>query len=153
MQQALGCPTSHHPRIVPDAWEVQTSYQPFQQGEMIWSDHYGWHAQRLIFVNYARGTYQYFEDTYDAASDAAGGGETPPAGLLEPLLGFGKVWRTQPGVRDSLGWATAAEPPGEGRLEMFAHGNMLWISQTNKTYVYLRDGTLRVFDVPWSPSP
>lgn len=39
--------------------------------------------------------------------------ETPPAGLLEPVSGFGLVWRNEArggeGVREQLGWAVGAE--------------------------------------------
>lgn len=33
----------------------------------------------------------------------------PPAGLYQPIRGFGKLWRTNPHVRDGLGWAIAPE--------------------------------------------
>ena len=33
----------------------------------------------------------------------------PPAGLLQPIRGFGKIWRETSGVRDKLGWATVPE--------------------------------------------
>ena len=29
--------------------------------------------------------------------------------MLQPIRGFGKLWRTTTSVRDGLGWATAAE--------------------------------------------
>lgn len=155
LQDALGCPTSYHPRVIPDAWQVQTSYQPFEHGEMIWSDHIGWYAQPVIYVIYHTEYpyYHHFNDTFDPAVEPVGGGETPPNGLVEPLHGFGKVWREQPGVRETLGWATASETPGAGRFQMFAGGNTVWISQTNQTYVFVfRHGstTVRVFDIPFS---
>ena len=56
------------------------------------------------------------DDTFDPSTDPTSGGETPPAGLFEPTLGFGKVWREKPDVRAALGWATAEETPGAGRL-------------------------------------
>jgi hypothetical protein len=150
LQAELGCPTSYHPRITPTAWEVTTSYQPFERGEMIWSDRIGWYHQPVVYVLYADSTYQRFDDTFDPAVDPISGGEMPPNGLVEPILGFGKVWREMPGVRDALGWATAGETPGVGRFQMFCGGNMVWISQTNQTYVFFIGGIVHVFDVPFS---
>lgn len=139
LQSDLGCPTSGHPRVEPAAWEVQTSYQPFEGGAMVWSNHFGWYQQPVIFVLYADGTYQQFQDTYDPAVDPLIGGATPPAGLREPKMGFGKVWREEPGVQSALGWATAVESTGPGRFQFFTHGYMLWLSQRGETYV-LRSG-------------
>jgi hypothetical protein len=149
LKTALGCPTSYHPRILPVAWEVKTSYQPFERGEMIWSDHIGWYAQPVVYVLYASSTYQRFDDTFDPAVDPISGGAPPPEGLLEPILGFGKVWREVTGLRDTLGWATAEETSGVGRFQMFSGGNMVWISQTNQTYVFV-EGIVHVLGVPFS---
>jgi hypothetical protein len=115
---------------------------------MIWSDHIGWYAQPVVYVLYADGSYQRFEDSFDAAVDPVSGGETPPNGLVEPILGFGKVWRDRPGVRESLGWATSSETPGVGRFQLFFRGDMVWISQTNQTYVF-SNGVVHVFDIPF----
>ena len=40
----------------------------------------------------------------------------PPKGLVEPVRGFGKVWREGTGarVRERLGWATATEKGATG---------------------------------------
>lgn len=116
---------------------------------MIWSDHIGWYAQSVVYVLYADSTYQRVEDTFDPAVDPVSGGETPPPNLVEPALGFGKVWRDQPGVRQALGWATASEVAGTGRFQMFVGGDMVWIGQTNQTYVF-SDHVATVFDIPFS---
>jgi hypothetical protein len=116
---------------------------------MIWSDHLGWYAQPVVYVLYDDATYQRLEDSFDSAVDPVSGGETPPSGLVEPILGFGKVWRDQPGVRQALGWATAGEMPGAGRFQLFFGGDMVWISQTDQTYVF-SNGVVYVFNVPFS---
>ena len=33
----------------------------------------------------------------------------PPNDLIQPKRGFGKIWRTIPGIQDALGWATTPE--------------------------------------------
>jgi hypothetical protein len=53
------------------------------------------------------------------------GGETPPAGLFEPVRGFGKLWREEPGVRDRLGWAVEPEAPVPIFLQQFENGALL----------------------------
>lgn len=150
VQTALGCPTSNHPRITPDAWEVQTAYQSFEHGTMIWSDKIGWYEHKVVYVLYENGNYLSFDDTFDPAVDPTSGGETPPAGLVEPIFGFGKVWRQIPDVRASLGWGTAGELGGSGRFQLFEGGDMLWISQNNKTYVFDHNSsTFSQFDIPF----
>jgi hypothetical protein len=151
LQSTLGCPFDPHPRRVPTAWQVQTAYQPFERGEMIWSDHVAWYPQPVIYVLYADSTYQRFDDTFDPETDPVRGGQTPPPGLVEPAYGFGTVWRDQPGVRERLGWATADETPGEGYFQMFLGGNMVWITQTDQTYVFVSgDNAVRAYDVRFS---
>lgn len=59
----------------------------------------------------------------------------------------------QLGVRDGIGWAKGLEEPGSGRFQIFDRGYMVWISQTNKTYVFAfdqNDKIVRVFDIPFS---
>jgi hypothetical protein len=123
---------------------VQTSYQPFEHGEMIWSDHVAWYPQPVICVLYADSTYQRLDDTFDPASDPIDSNQIPPRG-------FGKVWRDQPGVRKRLGWATSSATPGAGQFQMFLDGDMVWISQTNQTYVFLaKDSVVRAYNLPFS---
>jgi hypothetical protein len=146
LKASLGCPRSGHPRVVPEAWEVATAVQVFEDGFMIWSDHIGWYAQPVIYVVYGGNSYQRFDDTFNAAVDAVNGSETPPAGLSEPSMGFGKIWRTQPGVREALGWATSAESYSAGRFAMFTGGEMVWASETGVTYVFSAGGVTQVAD-------
>lgn len=151
LQSTLGCPFDPHPRRVPAAWQVQTAYQPFERGEMIWSDHVAWYPQPVIYVLYADSTYSRLDDTFDPEVDPIEGDQVPPPGLTEPAYGFGKAWRDQTGMRERLGWATSDETPGTGYFQMFLGGNMVWISQTSQTYVFLAKGsTVHVFNVPFS---
>jgi hypothetical protein len=48
-------------------------------------------------------------------------------------------------VREALGWATTNETPGLGRFQLYSGGDMVWISQTDKTYIFT--DVARVFDV------
>ena len=153
LRAALACPFSGHPRTEPMAWEVETAYQPFERGAMIWSSQIGWYPQPVIYVLHDDGTYERFRDTFDDETDPVQSGEKPPSGLEEPILGFGKVWREENGVRQSLGWASREEEPGPGRFQMFqgsggGDGAMIWLSQVGRTYVMLPDGDFITLNTP-----
>lgn len=146
---SLGCPASHHPQVDPVAWDVQTSYQPFERGLMLWSNQLGWYPQPVIYVLLADLTYRRFDDTFDPGVDPLSGNATPPPGLFEPAAGFGKVWREQADVREALGWATAGEVSGIGKFQLFAQGDMIWIEPTGQTYVFSK-GVVHIFDIPFT---
>jgi len=146
LQSALGCPIDPNPRMNPAAWDEKTSFQPFEHGAMIWSDHVAWYPQPIIYVLLEDGTYHRFDDTFNPETDAATGDELPPDGLLAPVLGFGKVWRMNSAMRDALGWATAPEQSGTGKFQMFEGGEMLSLSQNGKIYAFLSDtGQVEIF--------
>ena len=148
----LGCPTGIDPNVTPDAWEVQTAFQPFEHGMMIWSNKIGWYEQPVIYVLSENGSYQRYDDTFQDGVDPESGGETPPNGLFEPIRGFGKVWRQNPGVRSALGWATAPEAGGPGRFQIMENGEIIWLSQTNHTYIFRHNNMhWYEFNVPFQP--
>ncbi|MDQ5824093.1 MAG: zf-HC2 domain-containing protein [Chloroflexota bacterium] len=67
---------------------------------------------------------------------------SPTSGcLLEPVRGFGKVWREHSDVRERLGCPTI---PEEGVLpaaqQHFQYGYMFWRGDTRTIYVFLRSG-------------
>jgi hypothetical protein len=74
---------------------------------MIWvEDERG---QKGIYVFYADHHYDYFLDTWAANEPESDPSIVPPPGRVQPIRGFGKLWRSQPGVRERLGWALAPE--------------------------------------------
>lgn len=83
--------------------------QTFEGGTMVW------HAKtKQIFAMYydetGKPSFSIFTDTFDQAFDAESDPSlTPPDGKLQPIRGFGKVWRSYPDIRERLGWATSAE--------------------------------------------
>lgn len=82
--------------------------QRFERGVMIW-------VQGLdrIFVLYdgpdANGEWNSFTDEWNEGDPIDDPGIVPPSGFYQPGRGFGLVWRTQPDVRNRLGWAIAPE--------------------------------------------
>lgn len=149
VQSGLGCPQQYPPFNMESV--VQTAYQPFQNGAMMWISRTTYVQERLIYVFFNDGTFQQFEDTW-AEGQPVSGGQTPPSGLYEPVRGFGKVWREGTGarVRERLGWASGPEKGGEGAYQQFQRGEMYWSSTIDKIFVLY--GTVNDFQYP-APTP
>ncbi|WP_162909206.1 hypothetical protein [Aggregatilinea lenta] len=79
------------------------AFQPFEHGVMIWLG-----ATQTIYVLYEDGSFGIYHDNW-TDGDAETVTETAPEGLVAPQRGFGAIWSGQAGVRDRLGWGTAAE--------------------------------------------
>lgn len=116
----------------PVAASSLSALQPFERGIMIW-------VGGPIYVLSSDGRFQRFDDTFVAGVDPESGGEIPPPGLIEPIRGFGKVWRSNPSVRTALGWGLAAEGGGEARLQRFDRGWMIFLSQRGDVLILIED--------------
>lgn len=95
-----GCPSG--PAIISAAAE-----EHFERGTMIWVQ-----EQDLIYVLFdddLSPQWNAYADEWDEGEPEDDPTLTPPAGLYQPVRGFGLVWREGPGVRDRLGWAVDAE--------------------------------------------
>jgi Tol biopolymer transport system component len=93
--------------------------------------------RRRIYALYHSGHWQEFEENW-TPDQPADGGYDPPSGLLEPIRGFGKVWREQLGGPEAaIGWATEHEKGGETTIEDFERGVILKIDST--IYLLYRD--------------
>ena len=120
----LGCPTG-------SAITADSAYQPFERGSMVWVS-----TQSAIYALYNTSTYQSVPDTWQDGVDPSSTGAQPPAPhLLEPIRGFGKVWRDTVGMQTQIGWATSPESGGTLTIQSFERGAMLYLSQTGQTYI------------------
>jgi serine/threonine-protein kinase len=127
--QQLGCPKSSE-RIIATAW------QPFERGEMLWRS-----DANLIYILLADNTWRSIGDTWrdgDLDFDPA---IVPPDGRLQPVRGFGKVWREQQGIQETLGWAAAEELGGDGNIQEFSAGIMWHIPALERFFILFNDGT------------
>jgi hypothetical protein len=116
----IGCPVGAPPVTASYSGAVQM----FQGGIMVWIGE----TPAAVYAFYSDGTFHRFDDLFDPAIDPESGGETPPVGLLEPVRGFGKVWRSFETVRTNLGWALSVEMASEIVGQDFMYGRMLSVS-------------------------
>ena len=94
------CPASS--AIESDGAEVH-----FEHGTMIWVK-----AEDLIYLLFDDGQspqWKALSDEWDLGEPEDDPTLTPPAGLYQPVWGFGLIWREETGVRDRLGWAIDVE--------------------------------------------
>ena len=94
------CPGS--PPILTDGAE-----QHFEHGLMLWSK-----AEDRIYVLFDDGTHlawKAFADEWEEGKPESDPSIVPPAGLYQPVRGFGLVWREESGIRGRLGWAADNE--------------------------------------------
>jgi hypothetical protein len=106
--------------------------QMYQNGQMLWMAG----PPTAIYALFSTGLFTRYDDTYNAAIDPASGGETPPPGLIEPVRGFGKVWRTFAEVH-ALGWATSDEAGGQSTAQIFERGQMVYLPQRGMIFVLI----------------
>ncbi|OGO05453.1 MAG: hypothetical protein A2Y73_00440 [Chloroflexi bacterium RBG_13_56_8] len=124
----LGCPTA----VEASVWAAE---ETFQGGYMLWRQ-----DTTFIYALYNSGTWQGFDDTWTDSEPDFDGTIVAPSGLYQPVRGFGKVWRLQPGVRTTLGWGTTEERGFTGSVQPFSGGLMFW-SNVQGIFVLYNDGT------------
>lgn len=96
---------------VDPAIETAAAYQPFERGHMFWL------GQRArIYVLYGDGgvpAYSPVSDPWQPGLPESDPGIEPPPGLVQPVRGFGMVWRGEAEpylyVRERVGWGLVQE--------------------------------------------
>lgn len=128
VQQRLGCPTN-------GGLSVQLVTQPFERGNMFWRD------TKQIYALASNGQMWLVADSWQEgmpADDAAYA--NPPGGMMQPVRGFGLVWRSNQAIRDALGWASLPEVPYTSTWQDFERGAM-FIGNNNLIYaIYTSEG-------------
>jgi hypothetical protein len=109
--------------------------QHFERGTMIWIE-----EMDRIYILYADDIHspkwESFIDEWDESQPDRDPELTPPDGLLQPVRGFGLVWRQNPRVRDRLGWAIDQETGFETIVQ---HTTLF---KYNSTYIRALDGNV-----------
>lgn len=111
VQQQLGCPVS-------GGFNTQMVTQPFERGDLYWRD------TRQILALADSGQFWQVADSWQEGMPADDPAFAPPGGLLQPVRGFGQVWRSNQPIRDALGWGTLPEVPYSAAWQDFERGAM-----------------------------
>lgn len=117
---------------------LQLVRQGFQDGLMIWRS-----DTEEIIVLQRDGLWLSHPDTWQEGDELVDVGPAPDR-MFVPERGFGKLWREQVLLRETLGWAIAPEQPLPGAIQQFAGGVMLWTGD-RVIYVLYPDGSWRGF--------
>ncbi len=96
------------------------AYQQFENGTMVWRQ-----DTSQIYVFFNDGTWRSFADTFKEGDRESDPTLLPPGGKLQPIRGFGKVWRDHEGLRDKLGWAVAKETAQPAEIHAFERGTIM----------------------------
>jgi Putative zinc-finger len=116
---------------------AQVTEQAFQGGAMLIRHD----TNQVIVLVRSSGRWLGFPNPWRPGEVLASAGARPP-GTLEPLRGFGKVWREQPAVKLQLGWPVYEERSAGGSLQAFQNGTLLR-SAHGIAYVLFNDGSWR----------
>jgi hypothetical protein len=111
IQRALGYAKTETPATIPGA------YQFFEHGTMLWRG-----DTQQIYVAFQDGTWAAYDDTFREGEPERDPNLFTPGELLQPIRGFGKLWRTTPGLRDRVGWARAEEEGANAEVLEFERG-------------------------------
>lgn len=118
----LGCPTA-------EATTTDAAVQPFEWGLMLWRA-----DEQAIYILHVDGTWDETQPPDDPSL-------RPPEGLLQPVRGFGKVWREQlGGAQAGVGWAVEAER-GYEMLAQPSDGGQVFAGAEGEVFVLYADGT------------
>lgn len=98
------------PNIFPTATinQITVAEQIFENGRMFWVEPTK-QIWVLVVETSGQGIWTVYNDTFREGDLESDPGIEPPAESLQPMRGFGKLWRENPEVRDALGWALTPE--------------------------------------------
>ncbi len=97
----------------PVAKEIFVAEQEFERARFFWLEP-AERAQSIWVLYYEKGTpnkgrWGIFEDTFEEGEISIDPNIVAPEGLLQPIRGFGKLWRNNSELRSDVGWAQERE--------------------------------------------
>lgn len=111
-QARIGCPLTN-------GYGLKLVTQSFQNGVMFWRE------TKEIYALSTANTFWRVADTWNDSIPPSDPALAPPAGLRQPIRGFGYAWRSNPAIRNGLGWALTDEQQFDGFWQDFEHGFMV----------------------------
>ncbi|NDJ77351.1 MAG: hypothetical protein GYB65_13945 [Chloroflexi bacterium] len=131
----------------PNAPTYSTSaaaYYPLERGFMFWLEEAD---QIYVLVNQTNelgGYVLQYADTWQEGMPETDPSLVPPPGLQQPDRGFGLVWRSNPNVRNAVGWGIGGTH-GYTAL-VVRHGNRTLISAPDNRVYDITGGTWQAVD-------
>lgn len=97
------------PFPTPERGQIFVADQQFQNGRMFWLQPIN-QIWVLITTETGEQEWQIYEDTFEEGMPESDPTLEPPAtGLIQPIRGFGLLWRENEALRENLGWAIEEE--------------------------------------------
>ena len=118
--ERLGCPLG-------GALSLQLVTQPFERGSMYWRD------TGQIYALASSGQFWQITDSWSEGMPADDPAFSAPDGLMQPVRGFGLVWRSNESIRNALGWATLPEAFYASTWQDFERG-ALFVGDGGRVY-------------------
>jgi hypothetical protein len=103
--------------------QIQVAEQLFEHGRMFWLQPID-QIWVLVVTGEGHGTWTVYDNTHVEGEPESDPNIVPPEGLLQPVRGFGKLWREVAQVRNQLGWAVTPEFGYVSRYEFHAGGTV-----------------------------
>lgn len=119
LRERLGCPVSGGASI------AAMVMQPFERGIMVWRG-----DVRQIYALATSGQFWQVADSWSEGMPADDPAFSAPPGVLQPVRGFGLVWRGNVAFCDALGWGTQSEAPASGFWQDFERGALFSVDGT-----------------------
>ncbi len=96
------------PRPTATTGQIQVAEQVYEHGRMFWIQ-----PRNQIWVIFDQGQgggkWLVYDDTFKDGEPESDPSIVPPEGMFQPERGFGKLWRSTPEIRDSLGFGLTPE--------------------------------------------
>lgn len=97
------------PLPTPVVSQIQVAEQVFERGRMFWLQPVD-QIWVMVVTREGGGEWSVYQDTFEEGQPETDPSIVPPnERLLQPMRGFGKLWRENPDVRAALGWAITPE--------------------------------------------
>lgn len=114
----------------------QAAFQRYERGFMIWRADTG---TITVFIGSGSGNeYTYLVSNYGPLPNNPY--FDPPAGLVRPINGFGRVWGNYATIRDALGWATGNEEAYTVKISVNDQGRISAYTLPDGREVQVSDG-------------
>lgn len=88
--------------------QIQVAEQVFEHGRMLWVQPSG-QIWVMEDTGQGNGKWLIFDDTFTDGEPESDISLVPPQGMFQPERGFGKLWRTNQEIQDTLGWGVTPE--------------------------------------------